>query len=212
MDCKAPKCNGIIKAAGLCSKHYQRLKKYGDLNFTSNHRGASQEEKFWPYVNKTSKCWEWTAPPVGGYGRIFISGKAKKAHRVSYELHFGEIPDGLLVLHKCDNPICVRPGHLFLGTHLDNCLDKHKKGRENIESRSGDNHWMKNKPDRIAKGSAYHRSSLTDEQVKSLYCEYFEGGITQRDLAKKYGISHKNISHILLGKTWKHVTESLRNK
>jgi hypothetical protein len=101
-------------------------------------RWTTPEARFWKHVEKTDDgCWEWTArcipvpnhPDQRGHGQIRIDGKAVLTHRFSWELHNGPIPDGLLVLHRCDNRPCVRPDHLFLGTHKDNTLDAMSKGR-----------------------------------------------------------------------------------
>jgi hypothetical protein len=88
-------------------------------------------ERFWEKVNKAGECWEWTAcrHHQWGYGHVRVGGKLEAAHRVSWEMHNGPIPDGLLVCHHCDNPKCVRPAHLFLGTGTDNSRDMHAKGR-----------------------------------------------------------------------------------
>lgn len=90
-------------------------------------------DRFWSKVRKSDGCWLWTDKPHApwGYGRLgnAINGKEIKAHRLSWMLHFGPIPDGLGVLHKCDTPLCVRPDHLFLGTQLDNVHDCVAKGR-----------------------------------------------------------------------------------
>jgi len=91
------------------------------------------EMRFWSKVTKGAGCWEWTASTDHkGYGKLAEGGRQGRtlsAHRVSYELNVGPIPDGLLVLHRCDNPPCVRPDHLFVGTHTDNAQDMAKKGR-----------------------------------------------------------------------------------
>ena len=93
----------------------------------------SIDERFWSKVNKTGDCWLWTGVRVGiGYGQIYLNGKKTPAHRVSWLLHHGIIPNGLLVLHKCDNPPCVNPNHLFTGTNSDNMKDAYIKGRSSI--------------------------------------------------------------------------------
>lgn len=85
---------------------------------------------FWDCVAKTELCWIWTASKNSdGYGGLKLDGKSKKAHRVSWEMHNGPIPPGMHVLHRCDNPPCVRPDHLFLGTHKKNMEDRELKKR-----------------------------------------------------------------------------------
>lgn len=148
--------------------------------------------KFWKKVAKTEnpdECWLWLAPLDRGYGQ-FNGGRA---HRVSYELAYGEIPEGLCVCHSCDNPACVNPNHLFLGTHNDNVQDKIRKGRGA-------------KGDAVAsKGEKHPRHKLTNEQVLYIRQRYAEGGITMRELGRQFGVAHVQIVHIVNGKTWKSV-------
>jgi hypothetical protein len=100
-------------------------------------RWTTAEERFWKHVHKTDGCWEWTGyslpfpnhPELRGHGQIRIDDRAVYAHRFSYELHNGPIAEGVLVLHRCDNRACVRPDHLFEGSHKDNTIDAMRKGR-----------------------------------------------------------------------------------
>ena len=97
------------------------------------NKGVTEDltERFWSKVVKIDDgCWLWTAALLlDGYGQIWLGQTMERAHRLSWIIHFGPIPEGLCVLHTCDNPPCVRPGHLFLGTQLDNVRDAIRKGR-----------------------------------------------------------------------------------
>lgn len=134
----------------------------------------SIEDRFWPKVQITPACWEWTASQNGrGYGQIGrgCAGEGTAlAHRVSYEIHHGDIPAGLIVRHKCDNRVCVNPDHLELGTHADNTQDMLERGRAN--------------PPR---GERSGNAKLTAEQVASIRAVPAGGRV--RDLALEYGIS-----------------------
>jgi hypothetical protein len=90
----------------------------------------SVEDRFWEKADTSGECWEWTAGKFNtGYGQFSVDGAPQLAHRFSYEMHYGKISDGLHVLHTCDNPPCVNPEHLWLGTQADNNEDRDKKGR-----------------------------------------------------------------------------------
>jgi len=106
---------------------------------------STLERRFWKRVHKTCGCWLWTGSRLGshsgGYGSINIGGTPRGAHRVSWELHYGPIPSGMLVMHKCDTPLCVRPTHLCVGSQSENMQDMLRKGRrgktENYGERNG---------------------------------------------------------------------------
>lgn len=92
---------------------------------------TEQMDRFWNKVKKTDNCWFWTAGTFDdGYGKFKFEKKNRKAHRISWLLTNGDIPEGMLVCHHCDNPLCVKPSHLFLGTPKDNTQDMIKKGRQ----------------------------------------------------------------------------------
>ncbi len=144
------------------------------------------EDRFWDKVQKTDNCWLWTGVPnKGGYGLIYVNGKIVFAHRYSYQLHFGSIPDGLDICHSCDVPNCVNPSHLFAGTAQDNMADKIKKDRCNYV------HGEKSK-----------NSKLTQNQVEEIRQKYADG-FTQKKLSVMYGISQVQISNIVNNKVWK---------
>ncbi len=155
--------------------------------------------RFWEKVQKTDGCWNWTgcvSGPEGKYGGINILGKKQKAHRVSYELNVGPIPGGLCVLHKCDNPKCVRPDHLFLGTKKDNSQDCIKKGRRNFQTNP-------NFGDRF-RGNNSFVAKLTDARVIELRDRH-KRGESYRGLARTEGVHHKTVRMAVTGKTWGHV-------
>lgn len=130
-------------------------------------------------------CWLWkgAAQPLG-YGQIKVDGRMSLAHRVSWELHRGPIPEGICVLHRCDIPACVNPDHLFLGTRGDNNQDKYSKGR--AVNLSGENHW---------------KAKLTAAQVKEIH-EQRAAGAKLSELAQRFGVHFATIGRIARGKAW----------
>lgn len=158
--CSIPSCNHPRLARSWCSTHYMRWRKYGDplslLNKNlSSLEGWTPEQRFWAKVDKSGDCWNWTAARyhVNGYGCFGLNGKIQGAHRVAWQFIRGPIPRGMWVLHRCDNRLCVRPEHLFLGTHQDNMNDMWRKGRGSpaLGKRNG----RYTKPERTAKGERH---------------------------------------------------------
>lgn len=161
--------------------------KYG--KFT--HEEFVQE--FWNKVDvrEPEECWEWQACRIAkGYGHCRWNGIYWKAHRISYVLAFGEIPDGLFVLHKCDNPPCVNPAHLFLGTSADNVQDMITKGR-----------WTS--PPRI--GALNSNAKLTEENVIEIRKMHESGNYIHRELAVIFGVGRTQIGNIINRNRWNHI-------
>ena len=152
---------------------------------------TSLKERFLGKVNKNGPngCWIWTgACNSEGYGNIGVENRTEKAHRVSWELYNGKIPKGLCICHKCDNPKCVNPEHLFLGTNQDNTDDMIQKGRE--ANREGEKN---------------PKSKLTEEIVLWVRSEYDTGKYTMKQLAEKCNVIQSTIGKIINRKSWKHL-------
>lgn len=143
--------------------------------------------RFFSKVQKTESCWLWTRYKTqDGYGLLRAETKLHYAHRFSYEIHHGPIPSDLHVLHKCDNPACVNPAHLFLGTHSDNMADMVSKGRKKGK-----------------RGGSNTSAKLTRVQVLEIRARYPQGGTSYRKLAKEYGVTNGAIENVVNRKTWK---------
>lgn len=151
-------------------------------------------DRFWKKFDRPKKgCWEWKGSTgSAGYGRIsFGHGETNyrtnyTAHRLSWMLFFGPIPDGICVLHRCDNPKCVRPDHLFLGTHTDNMKDRDRKNR-------------------TQQGEKHYRAKLTEEDVILIINMYHDGAYTLTELSKHFNITKEAIRQIVNNITWKGV-------
>ena len=151
-------------------------------------------ERFWGKVNKTDGCWIWTGGVnPRGYGKLKVNGRWVLAHRLSWELKVGPIPDGLFACHQCDNPPCVRPSHLFLGTARDNNADMFRKGRQNYERGPGVSRW----------GEANFTARITNDQADEIRELYAAGGVSQERLAVAYGIDQTSVSQIILNRRYR---------
>lgn len=172
------------------------------------------EAKYIP--EPTSGCWIWTASLGStGYGQFHDGERVVKAHRFSYSTYIGTIPDGMHVLHRCDQPLCVNPSHLFIGTNADNVADMVAKGRQ----QRADSHWSALRPETVPRGDAHYsrrhperaqrgerigNSKLTDAQVAEIRSIQ---GETQRSIAAHYGVGQSQISEIRRGKAWTHIPQ-----
>jgi DNA-binding XRE family transcriptional regulator len=154
-------------------------------------------ERFWEKVVKTSSCWLWTAGTFssGGYG-AFQLGRGEgtvRAHRFAWELLRGPIPEGMEVCHNCpggDNPLCVNPDHMFLGTQTENIKDMWAKGRANLTDRSlGEDHGL---------------AKLNPEKVREIRI-LLGSGRSRRSIAQQFEVDPKTISNIERGRIWTHV-------
>ena len=166
-------------------------------------RSKTAEQRFWEKVDKTSSprgCWLWTKGD--GYGVFWAEGKCVSAHRFSWLIHFGQVPDRLDVLHTCDTPACVNPQHLWLGTNADNVADMLSKGRQ----AAGDKSSARLHPESLLRGTEHPNAKLNDEQVRFIRAAYTGSNRTQQSLANEFGVNQTIISDVILKRTWKHVT------
>ncbi|MES2409010.1 MAG: HNH endonuclease signature motif containing protein [Patescibacteria group bacterium] len=179
------------------STDVKRLTSCGCYNqeMRSRPHGSIQQRivKFSDYDAKT-ECWNWIGAKNGSnYGQMGMINSEKKfktmlAHRISYQEFIGEIPCGLFICHKCDNPSCVNPEHLFCGSHQDNIDDRERKGRNGTVLGEKNPNCKHSKSDIL--------------EIRSLY----KSGISSRKLAKMFGYKgHQNILRIVSGKSWKNL-------
>lgn len=189
----------IIKFCLNCKKEFNATPyaiKKGEGKYCSHHcqmiyrnkiNHVDQRERFLLGIStemNENDCWIWAkAKDKDGYGQF----DNMRSHRFSYVLFKGEIPVNMIVCHSCDNPSCVNPDHLWIGTHKDNALDRDLKNRANI-----------------ARGSRQRMSKLTEEKVKLIKRRIAEG-IRSCDLSKEFNISNQVISQIRHHKAWRHV-------
>lgn len=157
-----------------------------------NYMKGSPKQRFWKYIDKKQNnlCWNWLGCyDKDGYGKIQINEKHIRAHRFSWELHFGKIPkDKPCVLHECNNPSCVNPNHLYLGTNEDNMRYMIECNRQ--ANQQGENNGY---------------SKLTESQVKQIRLLYNQKKLTQAQIAKIFNVCRGTISDIHRNKIWKHI-------
>lgn len=181
-ECTAPGCVGKHHARGLCSKHYQVAERAGTLPARLTLEDRSRK---YSRLNAETGCIEWIGSKSKfGYGRVRVGENILSAHRAAWESVNGEIPDGLCVLHKCDNPPCINVDHLFLGTQADNVADMNAKGRQAVN-----------------KGEGNPRAKLTDEHIKRIRQDVR----LRSEIAIDYGISRVYVGSIQREDVWRHI-------
>lgn len=185
-------CHWPIHARGFCKAHHAKFLRDDPTKLLPKKvirgRDTSLREKFlsigW---RETSGCWIWSGRKFRlGYGSIYWDGRLLSTHRVSYLLNVGDIPEGIHVLHSCDNPPCVNPLHLRLGTHAENMRDKAERGR-NAEM----------------KGERNPASKITQDVADSIRSTWHQGGVKSKaQLARDFGVSEGIVHNVLSGRHW----------
>ena len=152
-------------------------------------KAGAKPRDFWSLVNKTEGCWLWMAQKnADGYGHYGFNGGYMRAHRFALEESLGKSIGNLIVMHTCDNPACVRPSHLVVGTHADNMADKVRKNRQ-------------------ASGEKNGASLLTELQVREMRSKYKPKIYTYKMLANEYGVSKDTVQKAVRGIYWKYLNE-----
>lgn len=187
-NCTHSKCKELHYARGYCKSHYRKMLARGKLK---GNPSGPVDERFWSKVDvrDNGECWPWSGyRNKEGYGTFYFDNTMRKAHRVSYILKHGSIPDGKLIMHTCDNPSCVNPAHLRPGTNKENAQDRASKGR------GFDN-----------RGEHSHRTKLKDRHIPTIRRLLKDTGLKQKEIGKLYGISANAVGFINQGSSWKHV-------
>jgi len=183
--CCVEGCAASIYAKSMCERHYARVRRNGSAYI--DKRSERRDSIGWllsNYVPITeSGCWIWEGHSTNdGYGRMKVGREHVLTHRLSYEAHYGEIPSGYCVLHKCDTPSCINPSPLFLGTRTDNNTAKIEKNRHDYGEASP---WAKLSDDAVLDAKNSHEPITV--------------------LARRNGVSHETMRKAVNGTTWRHV-------
>lgn len=188
-QCSFRGCNKPAHSKGLCGAHYQHQRQGKPLKpLKTQYHGLTEQERFESRVSREKhSCWVWTGPlDKNGYARFRnATGYPELVHRVAWRFYRDVDPGILCVLHRCDNPRCVNPRHLYLGTQADNVADMWARGRANPG---------------VSRGERHGCAKLTEEAVK----EIRTSKDTARKLAEKHGVSDTQIYDVRHGKSWRH--------
>ena len=184
-----------------------------DLEPPRSHKGPAPRptaERFWSYVDRRGpeECWPWRGNVKNGlgYGRFTTRGgregkpRQDYTHRVAWVLTYGEIEDGANLCHRCDNPPCCNPAHLFLGTCADNNADMCAKGRQ----AAGDRHGSRKHRERMQRGVARYNAKLNPDSVREIR-RLITDGLSDREIAARFGVVSSQVWSVRIGRTWSHV-------
>jgi hypothetical protein len=164
---------------------HRQEQRYCSNRCSASSRNPTMEERLWARVDRSagpSGCWPWTGPHLRGYGQFSVENRTVRTHRMAWQATHGNIADGMCVLHRCDNPPCCNPSHLFLGTNAENTADKIRKGRA-----------------RYLHGEDNPMARLSAADVMAIRSA--EG--PQTAIGARFGICQTSVSQIKLGKRWK---------
>lgn len=198
-ECSVQTCGRRAYGRGLCNMHYQRWRRHDDPLSSKRVRYmacASLAEKLAAYSDRsggTESCWPWLAATQRhGYGKVSDPERKRDvaAHRASWELVNGPIPDGMEICHSCDNPPCINPAHLFLCSHSENMADMRSKGRSGRTSLPGSQNPI---------------AKLNECEVADILSA-LAAGERGSSIARRYRVSHTSICDIASGRSWKHVS------
>lgn len=186
--CSIDDCTNPRNGRGYCSKHYYRLRMNGDPHKTKRtYRGDPMARFVSKVAEMPTGCHEWQGGKfTAGYGNFKVAGKDRVATRWLWEHIHGPIAEGLQVRHKCDNPPCVNIDHLELGTNLDNSRDMVERGRS-------------------VRGERARTAKLTADEVVEIRELVARGDQTKTAIARSYGTTRQNVTHIVNSFSWKHV-------
>lgn len=188
-------------------------------------------DRFWSYLTKEGPlpdqtnpfykglgpCWAWIGPKsTHGYGSIAINRRPKLAHRMSYAVAHGRTPAGVMILHKCDNKLCVNPEHLAVGDAWDNMADRDRKGRQASGDRNGsrtkpenlrrgENHPKRLRPEETPRGEEHGRARVTEAQVIEMRRRFDAGEVRIFELVRETQLEKSTVRSIVRRKNWKHL-------